>query len=127
MVSEGGGGAFCGAASKSIAATECASRAGVDSRVSGSNVGSMGSGRVRAGVASDDCAIRSAAVTVVVEAKGCTFSCVPNEMKVGSDLLGGAGITGAVGLDAAGATGAAGTITGTGSLALACAGPSDGK
>ena len=74
------------------------------------NAGSAGSGRVRAGLAGEDWAMRSAAVTVVVEAKSCTFSCVPNEMNAGSGLLGGAGITGG-GLNAAGAIGATGGNT----------------
>src|ERR1700683_2909975 len=47
----------------------------------------------------------------VAEAAGCTFSCVPSEMKVGSGLLGAAGITGGGGgggVKDAGNTGAAG-------------------
>src|SRR5277367_3383689 len=111
MVSEGGGGVPCGAASKSIGATERASCAGEDSRVSGSKVGSTASGRVTAGVAGEDCATRSAAGTRVDEAKGCTFSCVPKEANVGSGLLGAAGITGAGEWNAAGAIGATGGNT----------------
>src|SRR5271155_2712128 len=112
MVSEGGAGVACGAASKSIEATERASCAGEESRVSGSKVGSTDSGRVRAGVADEDCATRSAAGTRVDEAKSCTFSCVPNEVNVVSGLLGAAGITGAGGWNAAGAIGATGGNTG---------------
>src|SRR5271154_654518 len=111
MVSEGGAGVACGAASKSIEATERASCAGEDSRVSGSKVGSTDSGRVRAGVADEDCATRSAAGTRVDDAKSCTFSCVPNEVNVVSGLLGAAGITGAGGWNAAGTIGATGVIT----------------
>src|SRR5271155_1502349 len=108
MVSEGGGGVACGAASKSIEATERASCAGVDSRVSGSKVGSTASGRVSAGVAGEDCATRSAAGTRGDEAKSCTFSWVPKEENVGSGLLGAAGIPGAGGWNAAGEIGAPG-------------------
>src|ERR1700728_2995356 len=91
MVSEGGGAAACGAASRSIGATKCASCAGA-----------MGK----------DCATRSAAGTRVAEANGCTFSCVPNEANVGSGLLGAAALGGAGGWNAAAAIGAAGVCTG---------------
>src|ERR1700733_14718607 len=90
MVSDGGGGAACGADNESIGAMECASCAGA-----------MGKA----------CATRSAAGTSVDEAKGCTFSCVPNEANAGSGLLGRAGLTGAGGGNAAGAIGATGGCT----------------
>ena len=74
------------------------------------NAGSTLSGRVGAGATCETGAKGSGRAGEVDEAAGCTFSCVPSEMKAGSGLLGAAGITGGGGgggVNAAGATGAA--------------------
>ena len=74
------------------------------------NIGGALSVRVGMGATWETGAKSTAGAVEVSEAAGCTFSCVPSEMKAGSGLLGAAGITagGGGGLNAAGATGAAG-------------------
>jgi hypothetical protein len=78
------------------------------------NVESTFSAGICAGGGGGGGATRSATGGNVAEANGCTFSCVPNEMNVGSGLLGGGG-GGAIGVTgliaAAGAIGAAGGNT----------------
>src|SRR5580692_1909254 len=75
------------------------------------NAGGTLSDRVGVGATCETGAKSSGRAGEVAEAAGCTFSCVPSEMKVGSGLLGAAGITGGGGgggVNAAGTTGAAG-------------------
>ena len=75
------------------------------------NAGSTLSGRVGAGATCETGAKGSGRAGEVDEAAGCTFSCVPSEMKAGSGLLGAAGIAGGGGgggVNAAGTTGGAG-------------------
>src|SRR5580658_7271492 len=67
------------------------------------NAGGTLSDRVGVGATCETGAKSSGRAGEVAEAAGCTFSCVPSEMKVGSGLLGAAGATNATG--AAGATG----------------------
>src|SRR5271156_3485928 len=143
MVSTAGGAAW-GAAGKSAGALGRASFATLVSSSSEVNVGSGLSGRVGTGATCEAGAERSGSAVVVAEAAGCTFSCVPSEMKAGSGLLSVAGITGGAGggLNATGvkgttgSTGAAGSGTTTGaaaettgavSVARTAAGPSEGK
>src|SRR5271156_4860789 len=100
MVNDAGG-AACGAAGKStvvLASASCATLVpgGAERGSEDVNVGSALSGRAGE----------------VDEAAGCTFSCVPSEMKVGSGLLGAAGITGGGGSGGVNAAGAAGTAGG---------------
>src|SRR5580658_4448788 len=115
MVNDAGG-AACGAAGKStvvLASASCAAlvSGGAERGSENVNVGSTLSGRVGVGAMCAAGARGSGRAGEVDEAAGCTFSCVPNEMKAGSGLLGAAGIAGVGGgggVNAAGATGAAG-------------------
>ena len=89
----------------------------------GADVRSTLAGRVGADATCETGANGSWREGEVVEAAGCTFSCVPSEIKADSGLLGAAGITGGGGgggLNAAGATGAAGggTITAGGATGV---------
>src|SRR5580704_4906803 len=110
MVSDGGG-AACGAAGKSTGVLACASCATLLPGSSEMNVGRTFSGRVGVDATCETGAEGSGRAGEVDEAAGCTFSCVPSEMKAGSGLLGAAGIAGGGGgggVNAAGTTGGAG-------------------
>src|SRR5271154_1462256 len=116
MVNDAGG-AACGAAGKStvvLASASCATLVpgGAERGSEDVNVGSALSSRVGVGAMCEAGAIGSGRAGEVDEAAGCTFSCVPSEMKVGSGLLGAAGITGGGGSGGVNAAGAAGTAGG---------------
>src|SRR5277367_6721953 len=117
MVNDAGG-AACGAAGKStvvLASASCATLVpgGAERGSEDVNVGSALSSRVGVGAMCEAGAIGSGRAGEVDEAAGCTFSCVPSEMKVGSGLLGAAGITGGGG-GGLNATGVKGTTGSTG-------------
>ena len=80
------------------------------------NLGGTLSDRTGVGARCETGAMCSGREGEVVEAAGCTFSCVPSEIKADSGLLGAAGFTdggGGGGLNAAAATGAVGGGTST--------------
>ena len=105
------GAVACGAAGKSTGALGNASFATLVPGGAETHVGSTLAGRVGADATCETGGMCSGREGEVVEAAGCTFSCVPSEIKADSGLVGAAGITGGGGggggLNATGTTGAA--------------------